>query len=344
MRGVVLVAAVLVLSCTSAVPARCPWAPQVGAPCPTCRTGPELGAVGEMVAVPSLRRPPGPNVPTWSGENLPVEPPSPTQYIRCRPCDCGTDGRIVPWDDWAAVNRYAYARLRTARAPYPVAIVPGYHAGTIVPAYRVGIALDLLKQGWVSALILSGGHRRGGASEARRMLDLVHEIAHDRDIDVDGRVFVEPCASRTSTNLRNSLRMMAAFGLPRGILVTESHVTGQASVFASDLDGLVARDLQCAVGRVSHLFGMTSLMRTPGSRQGCRSPLTPRNNYLLFALPRREPVLFWVSPYTRIAGARLSTLDCGPGGPAVQRWEPDDQDPWTSACLPPIRAMARCTK
>jgi len=213
-----------------------------------------------------------------------------------------------------------------------------------VPRYRVGLALELLRHHWVAALLLSGGHRRGGASEARRMLDIVRQDAAEQHIDVADRIFVEPCATRTSTNLRNSLRMMAAIGLDRGLLVTESKMTGQASVFASDLDGLVARDLRCAVGRVSHLWGMTSLMRAPGADQGCRAPLSLRHNYLLFALPRREPVIYWVSPFTRMRGARLSALDCGAGGPAVRRWEPDDQNPWHGECLPPVHPEQRCER
>jgi hypothetical protein len=226
-----------------------------------------------------------------------------------------------------------------------VAIVTGYHAGSIVPRYRVRVALQLIRHGWAAALLVSGGHRRGGFNEARRMLEIAHTIAREEQIDLRDRVFVEPCATRTSTNLRNSLRMMAALGLERGLLVTESKVTGQATVFASDLDALVRRDLRCAVGRVSHLYGMTSLLRPPGSRSGgCRAALSFRHNYLLFALPRREPVVYWVSPYTRLRGGRLSALDCVGGGPLVRRWEPDDRDPWTSECLPPLHRGRRCER
>ena len=124
--------------------------------------------------------------------------------------------------------------------------------------------------GWAAALLVSGGHRRGGFNEARRMLEIAQALAREERIDLRDRVFVEPCATRTSTNLRNSLRMMAAFGLERGLLVTESKVTGQATVFASDLDALVRRDLRCAVGRVSHLYGMTSLLRPPTTRTARR--------------------------------------------------------------------------
>lgn len=336
-RAALLAAAMLcTLACTTGVPARCRWAPRIGGSCPVCVSRPQLAAQGEMVDIPSLRRRPGPNVEMWSGEHMPSEPPAPSTYVRCRPCDCSTTGTLEPWGQWNELNRAAYAKLRASRAPYPVAIVPGYHAGAIIPRYRLGIAVDLLRRGWVAAILLSGGHRRGGANEARRMFDLVQRVAAETGLDVSGRVLIEPCASRTATNLRNSLRMMAAFHLPRGILVSESKVTGQASVFSTDLEGLVARDLQCAVGRVSHLYGITSMYRGPASGLGCRAPLSFRHNPVIFALPRREPVMYWVSPTTRLPGGRLSALDCGPGGESVRQWEPDDQDPFTSPCLPSL--------
>ncbi len=298
-----------------------------------------------MVVRPSLRRPPrGDRVAFWSGAELPEQPPSPSLYVRCRPCDCTAQGEIGPWDGWDEVNRRAYAKLRTARAPYPVAIVPGFHGGGYVMRYRLRKAMQLLRHGWVAALVVSGGHRRGSANEARRMLDAAREIGAEERIDVGDRVFVEPCACHTTTNLRNSLRMMAAMGLPRGLLVTDSKVSGQAQVFSTDLDGLVARDLRCAVGRVTHLLGATSLQRWPGGADGCRPTIGFRHNPLWFALPRREPVVYWVSPFSRIAGSPRSALDCGGGGPRVAACEPDDQDPWNAACLPPLEGEGRCER
>jgi hypothetical protein len=294
--------------------------------------------------MPSLRRGPREDrVPLWSGDALPAEPPAPSLYIRCRPCDCTAAGRTEPWDEWDEINRRAYARLRTARAPYPVAIVPGFHAGGYIVRYRARLGLKLLERGWVAALLLSGGHRRGGVNEARLLLDATREIAARERIDVAGRLLVEPCACHSSTNLRNSLRMMAALGLPRGLLVTDSKVSANSATFSANLDALVARDLGCAVGRVSHLFGTTSLQRLWGGTNGCRPPLGLRHNPLTFALPRREPVLFWVSPFQRIGGTALSALDCGPGAPHIRSCEPDDRDPFSSACLPPL-AGGRCVR
>src|SRR3990172_6087219 len=218
------IAAFLLAACGSAPP-RCPWAPETGLPCPVCRTRSDLEALGEDVPLPALRRPPRRDrVAFWSGATLPADPPAPSLYVRCRPCDCSTAGTIEPWDAWNDINRRAYARLRTASAPYPVAIVPGFHGGGYILRYRVRIALGLLRHGWVSALVLSGGHRRGAANEARRMLDAARDIAAEERIPVADRLFVEPCACHTTTNLRNSLRMMAAMKLPRGLLVTDAKV------------------------------------------------------------------------------------------------------------------------
>lgn len=339
-----LVAAALLGACGSAPP-RCPWAPETGLPCPVCRPRGELEALGEDVSLPSLRRPPRRDrVAFWSGASLPEQPPAPSTYVRCRPCDCAETATLAPWDEWDEINRSAYAKLRTASAPYPVAIVPGFHGGGYILRYRVRIALRLLRQGWVSALVLSGGHRRGGANEARQMLDAAREMAQSEHVDVADRLFVEPCACHTTTNLRNALRLMAAMKLPSGLLVTDSKVSGQASVFSTDLESLVAEDLDCPVGRVAHMLGTTSLQRFPGSSNGCRSTFGFRHNPIFFAVPRREPVVYWVSPFQTLRGTRLSALDCGPGSARIRACEPDDQDPFTSACLPALVGDGRCTR
>ena len=104
-----------------------------------------------------------------------------------------------------------------------------------------------------------------------------------------------------------------------------------------------ARDLQCAVGRVSHLIGTTQIQRLPGSSNGCRATFGFRHNPLVFALPRREPVIYWVSPYQSLGGLNRSALDCGPGSPRIRALEPDDEDPFTAACLPALGLDAgRC--
>ncbi len=313
--------------------------PGVSAACPVCVVGDELRAQGESVAVPSFRHPPrAETVRYWTGSSLAAEPPDPRSYVRCRPCDCAASGRIEPWDDWQRINRRAYDRLREARAPYPVAIVPGFHGGGPVANYRMRMALRLLRHGWVAALIVSGGHRRSSHNEARYLYEEAGRPAAAESVDATDRIFIEPCACRTVTNLRNSLRMMAAFGLRAGLLVTESKMSAQSAVFSSDLDGLVRRDLGCAVGRVSHLWGSTPLNRVFSPDNGCRAQISLRNNPILFLLPTREPVVFWVSPVTPIAGRTLSALDCRGGNAEMRACEPDDEDPFLASCRPALGA------
>lgn len=285
--------------------------------------------------MPSFRRPPGIGVAMWSGGTLPAEMASPSQYVRCRPCTCGRDGRIVPWDDWHTINRAAYARLRRAWAPYPVAIVTGFHGLGVIGRYRIELALRLLAQRWVAALVFTGGHRRASTSEVEWMLGQARRRAAELGIDVRDRIFVEPCATRSITNLRNTMRMMAALGIPNGLLVSDSKVSGQAAVWSSDLDALVERQLGCPVGRITHLLGSTPLWRV-GLGNGCRAPFGTRHNPAIMMLPRREPVIFWASPFTPTAGRTMSALECGAGSAEVRAIEPDDRDPFTSSCLPAL--------
>ena len=80
-------------------------------------------------------------------------------------------------------------------------------------------------------------------------------MASELGLDLTGRIIIEPCAAVTLTNLRNSLRLLAAWRLPRGLLLTDSKMTGQAMVFYQYLERLVPEELGCSPGRVSYLRG-----------------------------------------------------------------------------------------
>lgn len=299
-----------------------------------CTLREDLQAAGDLVAVPSLDEPPPAGIATaWNGETLPERLPSPESYVRCRPCACDGE-RIQPWREWTEINERAYARLRRAAAPYPVAIVPGFLAGGPIPRFRMSEALQLLRHGWVAALIASGGHRRGGNNEARQLLELAKEIGAAQGIDVTDRVFVEPCATGAVTNLRNGLRMMAALGLPRGLLVTDSKVSGQAWVYYHDIDALATRELRCVPGRMSYLVGDGALPRLDGRDNACQPPLSVRNNPLGFAWPGLKPSIFWVSPRSFVGGKEDTALSCRGGSPELVAQEPDDEDPFGPTCLP----------
>ena len=143
-------------------------------------------------------------------------------------------------------------------------IVPGFAGGGMIETHRLRMALRLLKNGWAASMIVSGGHQRSGRSEVKRMLTRARELAKDEKVEIEDRVFVEPCAFVTLTNLRNSLRMLGAFGLPHGLFLTDSKMSGQAAVIYWKLDEQVAQDLDCAIGRVSHVLGPTPLLLSVG--------------------------------------------------------------------------------
>jgi len=292
-------------------------------------------ATGELPALPDISVPPDPaKVRFWEGTTLPASVPDPATYVHCRPCDCASNGELKPWPNWEELNTRAFVKLRQARAPFPVAIIPGFHGGGIVASYRLKIGLKLLRLGWVGALILSGGHRRGGENEARFLYLEAQRLARRYKVDVTDRLFVEPCSCHSITNLRNSLRLMAAMGLEGGLLVTDAQMTAQAGFFANDLDDEIERELQCPVGRMSLLTGFTPLWRIGDEGNGCRAQLSWTNNPLTFLLPNKRLSIFWVSPYLTVAGERRSALDCKAGNERLFGCEPDNQDAATDGCLP----------
>lgn len=332
----------MLAACATAPP--CPYVPPgtTTERCPVCVQSESIIANGEGARVPSFSRAPEPDATDWSGESLPEQMPAPRLYVRCRPCNCAANGTLEPYDAWRAVNEQAYTRLRTAHAPYPVAIVPGFHGSPLVTRYRVRKALQLLQRGWVAAIIFSGGYRRGGVHEGAEMFEVAAGLAAQMGIDVSNRMFIEPCACRTSTNVRDSLRMMAAMRLPRGVLVTEARMTGQAMVLSSDFDALAEEDLQCHVGRISHLRGPT-IPAGPADPNGCRPTISLTNNYFTVLIPRREAVLFWVSPFGRLPDGTIhSALECGVGSARIAECEPDAPEA-DGACLPLLgHADLRC--
>ena len=300
-----------------------------------CRSPAELEAEGTRLVEPHLRKAPGDDVPRWSGASLPVVPPDPRTYIKCRPCTCSDDGVLATWDAWHDINKAAYARLRTAEAPYPVGIVPGFHGRGVIANYRLSEALRLLELGWVGALILSGGYQRSGENEALWLYERAHRVAERRGIDVTDRLFVEPCACRSITNVRNSLRMMAAMGIPSGLFVTDGKMSGQAALFYLNLDKAVATDLGCVVGSAAHVTGPTPLPRFGADGHGCRAGFGLLSNPLTFLAPTHRLVLFWVSPAARLDdGSETTALSCTGGSERIRACEPDDQDPYTGSCLP----------
>jgi hypothetical protein len=111
---------------------------------------------------------------------------------------------------------------RDERAPFPFIIVPGY---TPRFGWRTGLhpravarlerALAAVDAGLAPSLIVSGGAVHSPDNEAL----LMREWLVERGLD-PARIVVEPCARHTTTNLRNSGRILLGLGHTEALVVT----------------------------------------------------------------------------------------------------------------------------
>lgn len=278
--------------------------------------------------IPSFFRPPDPvleaSAEWFRGDLLKSDPPERLYTPRCVSCDCSKQGKLERYDDWQALNKEAYAELRKQTAPYALAVVPGYgaatEAGLAVTRLRVQAALRLLQQGWVAALMLSGGHQRGGFNEARFMARIAEELGKELDIEVKGRLFIEPCACHSVTNARNSLQMLEAMGIHEALLVTEGDSIPHQAPWFTEMDAQAQKHLGCYVGRFAPLRGPTSALGVPLTQLKC------------WLRPDREkpgcaghgtPTVFWISPGGRLpGGAPVKAGGCPLGSSKVASCEP----------------------
>ncbi|HEX7663888.1 MAG TPA: ElyC/SanA/YdcF family protein, partial [Polyangiaceae bacterium] len=163
----------------------------------------------------------------------------------------------LPRADVVAVARHDAHVLRTlatrnGASPYAAVIVPGHGlpeqdasplrsyspadpsackalAGPSFGALgamiqRTRRASALLRNGVAPLAIVSGGAVHSRLVEAFAMLHLLSCARPDGGELVDAdRVFVEPCADHTHTNLRNAGRVLAAMHARAGFLVTDDH-------------------------------------------------------------------------------------------------------------------------
>ncbi len=113
-----------------------------------------------------------------------------------------------------------------ARARFAFAIVPGYTprlgwSGGLHPvaADRLDRARDAIERGLAANLIVSGGavHSRDNEAWLMRQYLLARGVPAER-------IFVEPCARHTTTNLRNAGRILLGFGLDEALVITSDRL------------------------------------------------------------------------------------------------------------------------
>lgn len=273
-----------------------------------------------LAKVPSFFEPPEQGA-TFDGATLasgPIERLTATPGCTTYDCRSGASA-YVPFTAWTAINERALARLRGVKGvAYALAVVPGY-AGprktSAVLTLRLQGALRLLQQGWVGALLLSGGYQRGGFCEARYMYEQAQQLAVQLGIDVTDKIFIEPCACHSSSNVRNSLQIMEAMGVTESLLVTEGDsYPWQASYFYwKD----IADQLGCLVGRIVPLRGRISMGAVASDflRDTARGGASRRAG-------TGDVAIFWIAPGSILPdGRRVTARECGPGVRKLARCE-----------------------
>lgn len=129
-------------------------------------------------------------------------------------------------------NRAAFRRVRQVRwkqYPYSVILVPG--SGPEDPAVRLSaearMRLDLAaaryRQNAAPFIVVSGGYVHPARTPFCEALEMKRALMEDFGIPGEA-ILIEPHARHTTTNLRNTARIMYRYGLPferKGLIVTD---------------------------------------------------------------------------------------------------------------------------
>lgn len=150
----------------------------------------------------------------------------------------------------------AVARTAWASYPYSVILVPGLgpeNPGVALDslgAYRCRLAAARYRQGKAPFIVVSGGHVHPNKTPYCEAVEMKKYLVETLGLP-DAAVFIEPHARHTTTNLRNTARMLYAFGLPTDrplLTVTDTaqsrYILGMAGRCRSELGYVPYRDLQ----------------------------------------------------------------------------------------------------
>lgn len=157
------------------------------------------------------------------------------------------------------INKTAFEKIKNVKwgnYPYSVILVPGKgpeEEGIVIDPQgiiRCRMAAEYYKKGAAPFIIVSGGHVHPNKTpycEAVEMKKyLVKELSVPEDV-----IFIEPHARHTTTNMRNTARMIYRFNMPADkkiVIITDS---GQNSFidkmekrFITELGGVPYRDIK----------------------------------------------------------------------------------------------------
>ncbi|MBC6608799.1 YdcF family protein [Hymenobacter sp. BT188] len=159
----------------------------------------------------------------------------------------------------AGLNAAPYAAVAStpwARYPFSAILVPGLGpeqpgvALDTLGAYRCRLAAARYRQGLAPFLVVSGGHVHPNKTPYCEAVEMKKYLIETLGIP-EAAVIIEPYARHTTTNLRNTFRLLYAFGIPTDrplLTVTDpaqsSYILGMAERCRRELGYVPYRDLQ----------------------------------------------------------------------------------------------------
>lgn len=146
--------------------------------------------------------------------------------------DAGAYRPLLGGDNAATFS--AIAGTDWSAAPYTALLVFGHGPEDpvsrtgVMGHIRLGIAADLYERGLAPFLIVSGGNVHPNRTPFNEAVEMKRLLISDYGIPAD-RILMEPHARHTTTNLRNSARLLLGAGFPtdKPALVVSDHKTIQ---------------------------------------------------------------------------------------------------------------------
>lgn len=146
--------------------------------------------------------------------------------------DAGSYRPLLAGENAATVA--AMARTDWSASPYTALLVFGHGPEDpvsrtgVMGHIRLGIAADLFRRGVAPFLIVSGGNVHPNRTPFNEAVEMKRLLIADYGVPAD-RILMEPHARHTTTNLRNTARLLLGAGFPtdRPALVVSDHKTIQ---------------------------------------------------------------------------------------------------------------------
>ena len=146
--------------------------------------------------------------------------------------DAGAYRPLLGGDNAAALNAVAHTDWNAA--PYTALLVFGHGPEDpvsrtgVMGHIRLGIAADLYKRGLAPFILVSGGNVHPNRTPFNEAVEMKRLLIADYGIPAS-RILMEPHARHTTTNLRNSARLLLGAGFPadKPALVVSDHRTIQ---------------------------------------------------------------------------------------------------------------------